>query len=397
MKNIKSKLFLKIAKKNIRQKVHLKEEEDLRNILKSKAPNLNDFTRLFSFMGFNINNNFNKQFDESLITQIEEFMELNYRYFSLNDGLSSFHTLAMINRGNSNIYNIYQKHFLEFFVDSNVNEFREKINKSIEETSLLKLQTSLTKFYGSLSEINMLSNEMFMFILEQLCNPNKKLSFLKKKSIEGENLPLPLNYRLLWITTLNICNFYRRYKRINKNCLESINFLIRDCSNSIQLEKNKGYNFSEDTKEKILLYKSLYYLKLENYAEIEFNETISMFLEDFKPFICMNYEHINHVSKLQISFGEILKELGLEYELEKKTEFCVVDFFIKPNIIIEVNGPFHYVSMTNNFKAKHILTRRVLRILGYNIIDVYYKDMLDKIFVKRNIVNELNLIKNKKY
>ena len=67
------------------------------------------------------------------------------------------------------------------------------------------------------------------------------------------------------------------------------------------------------------------------------------------------------------------------------------------NIVVEVNGPHHYVSFTSNFKAKHVLTRRVLRILGYNIIDIYYKDMFDTKFVKNFVDNELTLIKNKKY
>ena len=238
---------------------------------------------------------------------------------------------------------------------------------------------------------------MFYFLLEQFCNSNKDLSYMNYKT-GGKDLPLSIMYKLMWITTLNICNIYRHRKMINKDYLTLINNLIKDCTYTYKTSKMKeGLNYSKDTIDKIRLYKSIYYLKLENYPGIEINEHLNTFLDEFKPFICMNYENITHVSKLQKSVGDILKEMNIEFELEKKTEFCSVDYFIKPNIIIEVNGPGHYVSFSNQLKTKHILTRRVLKLIGYNCIDIYYKDMVDVSFVKTYIENELKLIKNKKF
>jgi len=398
MKIIKPKLFFKTFIKQFGKKVSFAQEETLRHLINSKSSNLKEFTNLFSAIGSKLiaDNNKISNYDEGLISQIEEYMELNYNYFTINDGLISFNTLALINRGNPHIYTIYQKYFLDNFTISNindVNDFNEKITKHYEDPSLLGLQTNLFKFYNSLSEINMINHDMFTFLLEQFCNPNKELTYLKDSTASQTK------YKLLWTTTLNICNLYRRFKKIHKSYLDNINNLIKVCCNCIRQESLKGeINFSKDIMNKIRLYKSLYYLKLENFPGIELSDpSLNNFLEEFKPFVNMNYENITNVSKLQKNFGEILKEMNIEYELEKKTEFSVVDYFIKPNIVVEVNGPHHYVSFTSNFKAKHVLTRRVLRILGYNIIDIYYKDMFDTKFVKNFVDNELTLIKNKKY
>jgi hypothetical protein len=144
-----------------------------------------------------------------------------------------------------------------------------------------------------------------------------------------------------------------------------INFL------NINITQTQSNNFSAQAVSKIRLYKSLRYLELEG---CQLPENIVKFLNSFEPFYTMNMEvqKNKNPSSLEMRFARqfLYKHpvYGDKYEKEYKTEFGSVDFFIHPNIIIEVNGPLHYLKGDNiTLLGKDQLKTRALTLLGYEI------------------------------
>ena len=134
-----------------------------------------------------------------------------------------------------------------------------------------------------------------------------------------------------------------KFKFIDKKLLQSIwNFLI-----TLSLRNNEFKN------------------KIDNIlAKLPFH----------KPFV--------NKSQLQLNFKttllEFCKDNILEFQEEKKILCYFVDFFIEPNIILEINGPSHYIDC-NSFRK-----------FGYD--EVRIKNLL---FLK-NEVYEINYLKWKK-
>jgi len=91
----------------------------------------------------------------------------------------------------------------------------------------------------------------------------------------------------------------------------------------------------------------------------------------------MNIEASTSSSSLENSLEKILKKLNIPYEREKKLPFCSVDFFIKPHVCLEVNGPHHYVLDTDLLLARDLMKIRLLKLNNYEIINIHFSDLLE--------------------
>jgi hypothetical protein len=79
--------------------------------------------------------------------------------------------------------------------------------------------------------------------------------------------------------------------------------------------------------------------------------------------------------------------MNIEYIKEFKTDYCVVDFLVDKNNIFEINGPQHYVGFSSEMKAQDVLKGRTLKINGFNVKNISYKDILVPDFVTKIIMN----------
>lgn len=68
-------------------------------------------------------------------------------------------------------------------------------------------------------------------------------------------------------------------------------------------------------------------------------------------------------SNIQVQIGSLFSRLGVEYESEKFVLFTKVDFFLKPNIIVEILGECHFYKGQIDNYSKH--KKKAFQALGY--------------------------------
>mmetsp|Transcript_38914 Transcript_38914/g.44332 ORF Transcript_38914/g.44332 Transcript_38914/m.44332 type:complete len:545 (+) Transcript_38914:312-1946(+) len=73
------------------------------------------------------------------------------------------------------------------------------------------------------------------------------------------------------------------------------------------------------------------------------------------------------VSTHQRTIGRALKALKYEFEHEKLLGFYAVDFFIEPNIVIELDGPHHFINGTTEPLGPTLMKKRHLEAHGYKV------------------------------
>ena len=284
-------------------------------ITENKIGNLNIFDKLFVFT------------QEKLFEDFEN--QNNNKEILLNNLISFFKISAELGKSNINLLNLFLENYLSTN-NSNTNPM-----KNLNNNNLLNLNNLIWLISISISNIT----ENKLHITHNLNNKILNLEFYDK-NIENE----------LLISEKSVVNLVNLMKLISKN---------------LEFENS----FSMDVDEKVRLYKSLIHLKLEG---ITLNENMENYLKKFKNFHMMNLDNTLCESGLQRKFEEILKKLKVEYEKEKKTDFCAIDFFIMPNIVIEINGPDHYCF--GQLKGKDNLKKRVLKFQGYKVMNVSYRE-----------------------
>jgi len=77
-------------------------------------------------------------------------------------------------------------------------------------------------------------------------------------------------------------------------------------------------------------------------------------------------------SELQDSVVLKLKELEYNFQTEYPIGIYLADIFIEPNIVLELNGPSHYVNDTNKLVQRSEKKRRQLEKLGYKVRTIPY-------------------------
>ena len=253
---------------------------------------------------------------------------------------------------------------------------KQKMMRGVKQENL-KLTQMLYYYFSVMAEVSMMEVGVFNYILEYF--GNHSASLIKEDIKEVDLTGLNNVYDFVWLTSLSIASIFEKRKTfkqveeyvdtispvLNEKGARALMKILTHLDATIHLDKN----FSENTSNKVRLFKSLYYLKLEGIA---MPKNLEKFLKEFQPFLLMNNEKSTTSSTLELKFEKILKDLDIPYEKEKKLPFCTVDFFVKPHIVLEVNGPSHYVFNSEYPIAKDLLKKRVLSMETYDYNSISY-------------------------
>jgi len=290
-----------------------------------------------------------------------ESNKLKEKEIFLNDIFFFFKVKTELGKGNLEFLNIFLEHYIPAL---NLNYY--KSNSSLENE---KLNYYLNNLYNilwlisiSISNISESFNKTSNSNSNNNHNSNFKANYSSNKTLILETYDKNFEKELL----------------LSEKAVTNLVSLLKFISKHIDFEKI----FSLEMETKIRLYKSLLLLKLEG---IVLNENLDNFLKRFKNFHLLNVQNMTTESLIEKKFEDILKKFKVNYEKEKKNDFCSIDFFIKPNIAIEINGPDHY--SFGVLKGKDNMKKRALKLLEYKILNVSYLEF--------NNLNELeNKIKN---
>lgn len=246
-----------------------------------------------------------------------------------------------------------------------------------------KVTQMLYYYFSIMAEVSMIEVGTLNWILDYFTNHSNSL--IKEDIKEIEVSALSTLYDFLWLTSLSIASIFEKRKHFKQveEYVDTISPVLSETGsrslfkilNHLDSVIHLDNNFSQNTTNKVRLYKSLYYLKCEG---IKIPKNLEKFIKEFQPFIMMNNEKSTTSSTLENKFEKILNNLNVEFEREKKLPFCSVDFFIKPDIVFEINGPSHFVFNSEYPIAKDLLKKRVMMIEKYDYNPINYKDIQRK-------------------
>ena len=72
------------------------------------------------------------------------------------------------------------------------------------------------------------------------------------------------------------------------------------------------------------------------------------------------------------NFEKTLIQLKLSYEKHKIIGPYLIDYFIKPNICINIDGPSHFIGDSKLYKSKSIFRDKILGLMKFNAISIPY-------------------------
>jgi hypothetical protein len=299
--------------------------------------------------------------NEKLIDEIKNFFKEKMNKLDRMTFLNFSNCISLINRGDRLFYLLMRENFKEKFKDfiKNTREFQCDDKLFLELKMYFKLNTQMKQ----------IDQTQFSAFLNYFY---RNYSYFNNEEAYSE---------LIWNITMNLCIINRKYKKITKENTLLINELL---SRSNQLIDNI---FSHNTTAKSKFYRSIYYLNAEKFNNIYLSNFNLNFINSFKPFYQMNYERVTTDSLLQQNFESILKKMNVEYIKEFKTDYCVVDFLVNKNNIFEINGPQHYVGFSSEMRAQDVVRGRTLKIKGFNVKNISYKDIFVPEFVSKIILN----------
>lgn len=277
----------------------------------------------------------------------------------LNDLLAFFKIYTEMGKTKLDILNI----FLEKYI-SNINFNQITSNHTSEKDS--NYISKMSNLYNllwliSISISNICENSKGLSSFNNSNNSSVITHSTNKNSNSQSNINIGSKSLFLEIYDKNL----EKELLLSEKAVVNLVNLMKYISKSLDLENS----ISLDIDQKVRLYKSLVYLKLEG---ITLNENLENFVKKFKSFHMMNLLNKTTGSLMEKKFSEILNKFNIQYEKEKKTDFCSGDFFIKPNIIIEINGPDHYCF--GILKGKDNIKKRSLKFLGYKVLNISYKE-----------------------
>lgn len=271
--------------------------------------------------------------------------------------------------------------------------FKVFANEIIHKIKYLNCQ-SISSIIWSFAVLNMRNEKMFDALTKEI--------MVKIKDFDPQGLS-----NIIWgFATLNI-----KYSNL-------INSLISEINNKIKNNKIKNFNTQDIINTiwsfAVLDIKNVEILtKLINQIDItsEFETTAIRQLK----YVDLYFKHvlkckiiwptkilklINNLkcepsksSNIHLEFAKTLKSLGIKFNNEYIINDLVVDIFIpKNNVVVEINGPTHYIYNTKKFNGNTVFKENLLKCMGYKVITVPYwelnkTDEIDKI----NYVRSLSL------
>lgn len=326
--------------------------------------------------------------DTKLLTMLEKEDKIKNDEFILC--ILKFMVISLnLMRGSSRLYNRIQEYFLK---NKNIiNDHLIYVNEIINWSS--RVQGKLTKEFSKYL-ITIINNKEYL----NKKKPSEILNLLYNIAILNlitkefyENFILLIDnfifdriedcIKLLW----SFCIY-----NVHFNDFESQNSMI-NIINNINLNK-----ISINKSNKMVIYKLFeinLFMKL-NFPIIyeKLNEIKILKIEENQ--IRLNRDP--ELSSLQNDIKIILNISKINYEIEKIIEnIYMIDFFIKPNIIIEVNGPVHYSFLNDDshFNGKNVIKHSILTKSGYKLVNISYIEW----YMNKGVRSKIDFILNKLY
>jgi hypothetical protein len=323
----------------------------------------------------------NKPEIPEILHEIQYDVEQNVHHFSIDQLIKLTTELSEVN---------YVSIPFMDHVQRNIGD-RIYFEKNLEKVSSdREFMQALLNYFKNTTDVSSMRVRNLDYILNFFVQRNKQI-------FNNEST----TYDFIWLTSLAIATHYSmkglrvglfRYIDSSKNPLtkrgaHDLLYLLDKAANLV------NRNHAENSVQKVRLYKALYYMKLEG---LQLNDRLEAWIRDFKPYYLLNMENRISNSNLEKSFEKVLVDRNISFKKEKKTDFCMVDYFVEPNFCFEVNGPMHYFDFM--VRAKDLLKQRVLEHLNYNVVMVhynfnsepYYKDVVEGALASLNEIEKKN-------
>lgn len=178
----------------------------------------------------------------------------------------------------------------------------------------------------------------------------------------------------------------------NKNILK--NLMYNNSYKTINLlNVNYKYVIEYIDEINIVIYNNLRFVE-EKYVSNFIRKIYSNIYNNNKTFYNIVFKNINtnKISKYHKNVIKILNFKKVNYINEYYIEGFYVDIFIKPNLIIEINGDDHFYLKSNYLLYKYKFKELMLLNLGYNILNINYYDYNDYNSISTKLSNALKNI-----
>lgn len=232
-------------------------------------------------------------------------------------------------------------------------EFLQKLYENIDSNEIMSLEaTNLNKLIWAYSNLNYLQRNIQDAIRNKLkfewenCKSNLFGSNNINKYIKSLALFCSLNYEETIFCHETLLDSYLENLEIMKSIDKSALKFIWTFITTLNIRKSSYIQKSENLSSKI-------------------------------PFHKLFLVESNLQRKFKLILQELCKDHKLKFEEEKKVFCYFVDFFVEPNIIFEINGPFHYVNCNSfrKFGYDEIRYRNLLS-LEYKFHEINYSEWL---------------------
>lgn len=344
-------------------------------------------------------------FDSTLFPELIEFRndficaitDKQIDYITVSRLVTSFHKFYLDNSNNNHTVELMSH--MQYFVETHIYQFPlehlfkmliEFINNKAMDIHFYNIvQHHVAKRFASESGLNNKNETMSMlyYLYLKACAENSLMDvkilhhvldhFVNKSSLikEPKNL-----FDFVWLVGLSIASILEKRELLvldPHSCDTSSQILdtgaVRNLHlllNKVETEVAKDDRYSENSNYKIRLYKALYYLRSEG---INMSPELNNFLTKFKSYASINMSQAStKSSSLETALQKMLDSLKIKHQKQKALDFGTVDFFVYPDICIEVNGPSHY--FLDLPIAKDMMKKRVLENENYNLFTVSYTD-----------------------
>lgn len=371
--------------KDPKERELIKVRRDLYLSLKQEGTDILDYNKIYEHLMQLIKVSpvpTNKSAHTPLDEFVFIFLEKNIQMFSIEQMIKIFGELGKNNVGTIAAFSSFQYHLTKKLMTSKHLLFN---SRNSEEN--LKNSQLLYYYFSIISELSMMDVSPLNFVLEFFATHSDSLLNEDLDAVSVNNL-----YNFIWYTSISIASILEKRDKglsflfrgnymdtkspvLSEKGARSLMKILNHVNEVIEREMNKeGNNFSENTSIKVRLFKALYYLKRDG---LDLPENLERFLTKFQPFYQMQMETSIKNSALENTFENILKNLNLPYEKEKKLPHCSADFYVRPEVCVEVNGPQHYVLNSPLPVARDFLKKRTLELENYQYIPIHYKTILE--------------------
>jgi hypothetical protein len=370
-----SMLFVGAKKYNIKYNNWKNDKSTIFQILISKINLVNSqgiSNILNSLSKMNIKwTDFNNDLQNNLIESVEH----NVNQFNHQEIANTLLALYQLGLKWTNFNNDLQNNLIES-VEYNINQFNDQ---SIANTLLALYQLGLkwTNFNNDLQNnlIGSVEHNVNKFIPQGIANT---LLALYQLGLKWTNFNNDLQNNLIGSVEHNVNKFNPQGIANTLLALVEMRVSINELC-ILKLLKIININFNDIVNDEIILQigQVLTRILLTNYR-INLSDEGKVIVNQIKG----KNDKVNleiRESDLQNDVFRILKKLDKDIEMEYKCGIwaCIsVDIYIKnSNTVIEVNGPHHF-DFKNEYNLKTLRKRELLIELGFNYIDISYKEWI---------------------